>query len=273
MSVIPADFKMPNFDRADTWGKTSMGSDPYAPGAILRPTAGSIGPMYVEFAEVSEYVGAESEETGVETYRKKEVLHVKTDRFSTVPLAVGKPGVRQDKAVLEKSIEHISNLDGVSEEVKKATIATLRRSGVAAGAIRSELSQEQQRSLAPLYERFKEQKGSTDTHINQWQAVSDGDRAFLGSLGIFTIEQLYHTPEEKRHQFGPGGQELWERSQRFMKAKLKEQDNEDRRAELALIREERERMAKRENEMQEQMFKMQAQIAELSKGKAKSKEA
>ena len=264
---IPVDFKLPNFDRAETWGKTGFGSDPFSGGAILRPTAGSIGPMYVEFAVVNEYLGAESEELGVETYRQKEVLHVKTDRFSNVPLAVGRPGVKQDKKILEKSIQHISNMpcDSEAEEkLKKAAIATLMRTGTTSGAIKSELSLDQQRQLASLYERFKEQKGSTDTHINQWQAVSDGDRAFLGSLGIFTVEQLYHTPVERRNAFGPGGQELWERSERFMKAKKQDSDTEERKAEMAALREEREKQARRAQEMEEKMFKMQEQIAALT---------
>lgn len=269
--TVPSNFNMPDFSAPEKWGKTAHGSDPRAPGAILRPVGGSTGSLFVEFVEVRELQGAESEEKGEEVYAIKEVLHVKTDRFSMVPIAVGKAGVRQDKAVLAKSIAHIESVHSESEEeekLKKAAIAALNKHGVVSGFVRSELSPQMQRELAPLYERFKEQRGSTDASIYTWQAVNDADKGFLASLGIYTVEQLYHTPKERRAAFGPGGEELWERSERFMKAKQKALDTEERRAEMALIREEREAQAARIQAQEEKMLELQKQIAELT-GKKK----
>lgn len=275
MSGVPAGFKEPDYSKPETWGKTAAGGSPWQGGTILRPTAGSHGSMYVEFVEVRDLNGAESEEQGIEIYDKKEVLHVRTDKFSNVPIAVGKPGVKKDKAVLERQLKSLEELfsntpaeTADEERIRKAALAAMSKANTMSGVVRSEMSIEQKRALAPLYERFKEQKGSTDTHINTWQALNDGDRAFLGGLGIFTIEQLYHTPADRRNQFGPGGQELWERSERFMKAKQQAADTDERRAELALIRAEREQDAKEKAEMREQMFELQAQIAKLSEGKS-----
>lgn len=272
---VPAGFKEPNYNAPETWGKTAAGGSPWQGGTILRPTAGSHGSMYVEFVEVKDLNGALSEEQGIEVYDTKEVLHVRTDKFSNVPIAVGKPGIKKDKAVLERQLKSMEELfantpaeNENEERLRKAAIVAMTKAGAVSGFVRSEMSQEQQRALAPLYERFKEQKGSTDTHINTWQALNDGDRAFLSGLGIFTIEQLYHTPADRRNQFGPGGQELWERSERFMKAKQLAADTDERRAEMALIRAEREQDAKEKAEMKEQMFALQAQIAKLSEGKS-----
>lgn len=270
--MIPAEFKMPNFDQPESWGNWK-GVDPRAPGAILRPTAGALGPMKVEFAVVNEFLGEESEQLGIETYRAREVLHIQTDKFSNVPISVGKAGEKKDPAFLEKSIAHILSIDSLSdddEKIKKQVISNLRRTGVTKGAIRCEMSKKLQMDLAPLYKRFQEQKGSTDTHLNEWQAVTDQERGFLMSVGIYFVEQLYHTPEHQRSNLGPAGSEMWERSERFMKAKERASETDERRAEMAALREEREKQSRRAADLEEQMYKMAEKLAALEANQKKT---
>lgn len=128
----------------------------------------------------------------------------------------------------------------------------------------NELSPQQKIDLASLYERFKKQASSTETNVLEWDAVSDQERVHLGSLGCWTVEQLYNTPKEERYKFGPGGDDLWNRADRHMKAKGKDPASEQRK-ELDLVLEENKKLSARMKELEEKYFAEQMKRAEVEK--------
>lgn len=130
-----------------------------------------------------------------------------------------------------------------------------------------ELSKQQQIDLAPLYERFKKQADSLDTNIFDWEAITDQEKVHLGSVGCWTVEQLYHTPIDERYKFGPGGEDLWNRSERHMKTKGSTK-NEEQKRELALVLEENKKLSARMKELEEKYFSDQAKKAEEEKSDA-----
>jgi hypothetical protein len=264
MADLPAEFKKPIVNEQNASGQGSWGATQY--NGVMKAVGGSLQSMYAEFRVHREYNATVSEETGIEVEDPTEICLIKSDKFSIVPKRVGKPGKKiTDKLVIERLCDKVEAMDKIDEDQKEKVLKALRRSGIVRGKITSELSKKEEVALAPLYERFKNQKDSTDKSIFQWEAVSDMERGFLAQCGVFTVEQLYHTPPEMRHQFGPGGEDLWIRAERFMKAKdSRVSVPDDVREELAALRRERSEAAKREAAREADYFKMQEQLAALS---------
>lgn len=210
---------------------------------VMKPVYGNLGPLPTEFRIAEEYVASDSEYLGVEVTRKKVVALIHSDRFSKVPLAV--------------------EADNGEMRDREGNVVLDHRGKVVRKRIRSELSPSQARALAPLYERFKNQKDSTDTKIVDWQAAREDEKEFLASLGIWTVEQLREIPEHDRYKLGPDGNELWGRADRHFLSK-ESKKREAATEEMLAVLEANKAMKQQNDALQEQMYAMQAQIAEMA---------
>lgn len=191
-------------------------------GDVRRPVAGSMDEVFVEYRVHREYSPALSKLAGEEVQTEKEILLVQTDKFSRVPLAVGTPD----------------------------------------GKVACEIDPDIKLRTAELYERFKGRQGSKDTMVSEWEAVNDAEKTLLFNMGCFTVEQLNSTPKSELYRFGSAGPELWERSERHLNSKRKN-DPEEVRKEMALVLQEKERLARRNEEREREYLEMQKRLAEL----------
>lgn len=190
---------------------------------VLKPTAGSMGSLRAKFDIARIYSGKDSERMNKEVYKEVELCYIAADEFSDVPLRVGS----QD------------------------------------GRIACELSEAQLHDLAPLRERFLQQKDSTDTMIFDWEALSDSEKVRLGKSGIWSVEQIFNLPAEQRFRLGPGADDLYQRAERHMVTK-KENSPDEAKKELELLREQRERDARRMADLEAKMFEL-AQLQQATK--------
>ena len=204
---------------------------------VLKPVFGSLDNLHCEFRVHQEHHEGDSRKAGKEVKREKEVLLVQTDRFSRVPLAVGSAGHYE-----------------VDKDGKEVLV----------GFVASEMTQEMQMKTAELYERFRSQKASTDTLIFDWEAISDMEKGLLAQSGIYTVEQLFATPEHQRFKLGPAHKDLWERAARHVKSK-KENDVNETKREMELVLEENRRIREKQEETERRYFEMQSKIAEMEK--------
>lgn len=212
---------------AKSFAKTAYGD-------VLKPVFGNVDSLPAEFKVVKVYSASDSEYQGVEVEQEVEVCVIHSDKFSKVPLRVAKDlGTKLDK-------------NGVPYKAR----------------IRSELSRQQEQKLAPLYERFKKQKDSTDTNICDWQAAGDDEKAFLASLGIWTVEQLNAMPEYERYRLGPSGDELWKRSERHMCTK-EGRKRETATEEMLMVLEENKSIKQQMREQEQRMYEMQQKQEQL----------
>lgn len=214
---------------------------------VMRPTYGRLGMLPAVFKVEKVYSAADSIEAGREIERSVEICEIHVDKFSKVPLRVA-----NTTAKVDESGNPILDQHGKPVLMK----------------VRSELTREQEIKLAPLYEQFKKQKDSTETNIATWQAINDHERYLLTQVGIWSVEQLNAMPQYERYRLGPAGEELWERSERHRVAKEGNKQKEATEEMLRVLEEnKREREARRN--LEEQMYRMQEQLAELTAGKKK----
>lgn len=195
---------LPEFVRPTDYLKTEHAE-------VLRPVFGSIGAQHVRFEVAQEYSGADSLAANREVRRPVEVCLIQNDRFSTAALRVGRP----------------------PDPSKPGDIG-----------ITSELSHEQQVVLAPVYERFKTQRESSETDIVGWDVVTDMERRLLVKQGIWTVEQLASFSDQDLFRLGPGGKDLRERAKRHVTTK-QEAAAPDYSAELEQLRSEKSELAER----------------------------
>lgn len=114
----------------------------------------------------------------------------------------------------------------------------------------NELTHQQKMALAPLYERFKEGKDSTDTNILNWGAASNEEKAHLGNIGVWTVEQIAAFADHELTRLGPDGKDLRRRARLHVKAKSPEVD--ERKKELDELRALVEAQAEQIKELKEQ---------------------
>lgn len=117
-----------------------------------------------------------------------------------------------------------------------------------------DLSREQRVLFADLYERFKQGKESVGTHVNDWNAISDGDKALLVHCHIYTVEQLADLTPENMHRLGPAGKELQEKAQRHTRSKGETYKAAELIKEMQLLRDELESIKAGQQQKQEDYF-------------------
>lgn len=119
-----------------------------------------------------------------------------------------------------------------------------------------------------LYERFKSQKDSTDTPVEVWDAISEWEKVQLIQSGILTVEQITAYQDHELYKLGPGGKDLRERAKWHVNAKNPAQDNKQ---EMLLVIEENRKNAERLKQMEDELIKMQAALAEKEQTKRRGK--
>lgn len=134
----------------------------------------------------------------------------------------------------------------------------------------SELSTKEQIALAPIYERFKTQSESNETSIFEWEAATQMEKAHLGQMGIWSVEQLAAMPEHERYRLGPGGADLHARSERHMATK-KEDSQEEQKKEMALVMEENKKLSERLKALEERELQRHQEIAKSEEGPKKKR--
>jgi hypothetical protein len=202
---------------------------------VLKPVFGSIGAQHVRFEVAEEYSGADSLAANREVRRPVEVCLIQNDRFCTVPLRVGRP----------------------PDPSKPGD-----------PGITSELSHEQQVVLAPVYERFKTQRESTETDIVGWDVITDMERRLLVKHGIWTVEQLAAFTDQDLFRLGPGGQDLRERAKRHVLTKT-EAKAPDYSAELEQLRMEKSELAERLARLEAAHWEREGEKGKAPKNKAR----
>lgn len=186
----------------------SVGQTTNTPG-IMKAVSGAIGTQVARFYTHKVYDALASEREGAEIYSERVMLGVKNDRFTEVALVAEGPSDRGDR-------------DG--------NIVPLR----------PELNSAQTMATAELYERFKRQQSSTDTPIDNWDAITDGEKAQMRMVDVLFVDQLARFSDDQLYRLGPGAKRLRELAQRHVAGKEKSK-SEDLGAEMALILEERKR--------------------------------
>ncbi len=132
----------------------------------------------------------------------------------------------------------------------------------------SDLSPEQEMQLAELRERFRKQQSSSDTPVDQWEALNEGEAKQLRLLKIEFVEQIAAFKDHELYKLGSQGKSLRERAIRHITAK-KGHDPEQRKAEMQLVVEENKRQAERMKELEERLLQVELEKAEAEKETAK----
>lgn len=130
-----------------------------------------------------------------------------------------------------------------------------------------DLSAKQKVELAPIYERFRTQKESDETAVTEWDAVTDLEKGFLMTAGVYTVEQLGKFEDTELHRLGPGGTDLRLRARRHMRTKedAKPKAADELKNEIALLRAEKEDQNARMKALEEKFFKQEAEKAAAKK--------
>lgn len=130
----------------------------------------------------------------------------------------------------------------------------------------NELSPKQKIELSQMYERFKSQKDSSDTSVLDWDALTYDEKAFLGSAGIWTVEQLHSLGEHEQYKLGPAYADLKERAKRHIDSKPGSKVAE-RKREMELLMEEKRKDRERIKELEDRLFRLEETKAAAGKKK------
>lgn len=90
-----------------------------------------------------------------------------------------------------------------------------------------ELNPMERVELQPIYDRFKEQRDSSDTAIVDWQAISESERLLLMAQGFHSVEQIVALPVEQHYKLGHGAEDLYGRARQHMAAKMEKRNTSD----------------------------------------------
>lgn len=156
-----------------------------------------------------------------------EIILIKTDKFSTVPLRA-------------------SNLSDPT------------------APFNCELSREQQIALAELRERFRKNEHGCDMPIANWDCLNVSEQMHLINMGVLYVEQLAAYQDNEIYKLGNGGAELVKRAKRFVEAKQPNKQ-EDFERQMQEILNARSAEKARADEAERRYFEQQQEIAELKK--------
>ena len=208
-----------------------------------KPTAEAVaGPMGVMSAEVVRHREFNAEKTrqieqeGLpgEMCDEIELIKIRVDKFTTVPL-------RGSNLTNPKAKFH------------------------------NELSIEQQTQLADLRERFRKNEHGSDTPIPMWEALTPGEQYQLMAAGVHYVEQLANYKEHEIYRLGNGGEDLVKRAQRHISGK-KPNREEDFARQMSAIIEARQADAAKAEEREKRYLEQEAKIAAMEKALAAKEE-
>jgi hypothetical protein len=130
-----------------------------------------------------------------------------------------------------------------------------------------DMSDKQKYSTQRLYERFKSQQETDETPLESWEAISEWEKVQLLQSGILTVDQITAFQDHELFKLGPGGKDLREKARWHINSKNPTQDSKQ---EMLMVIEENRKQAERMKQMEDELYKLQAQVA--SKGKKKTVE-
>lgn len=207
--------------------------DTGSPG-VKKAVYGSSGPIYFEIGEHLEYNAAKSKAAKKEIYDAQEVVTFVPDRFSRVVKKFGKTDTEGNVIIA------------------------------------SELSDLQQMEVSPHYERFKTQQDSPETLITNWAALSANEKVHLQNMGVWTVEQMMKLPEYDTFKLGPNRLDILERGRQHLETKRGPSQIADRKADMDMMRELKEEMAKIRAENEQLCLNKEVKRLTASKIKPKS---
>lgn len=171
---------------------TSLGGNVLKAMPSAEAIAGAMGTMTAEIKRHKEYNDAKTRLLGDlpgEMCDDIELVLIKTDKFTTVPLRA-------------------SNLTDPKAKFY------------------CELSIAQQTQLADLREKFRKNEHGSDTPIGMWPALNAAEKHQLTSMGVLYVEQLAAYQDHEHYKLGNGGSELVKRAQRHIGSKLPNKQEE-----------------------------------------------
>lgn len=135
-----------------------------------------------------------------------------------------------------------------------------------------DMNQAQRFATGPLYQRFKEQKDSTDTNIEDWDQIDEGTKMTLIRAGFLTVEQIAAHGDHESHKLGLDGHVVLKKARRTIAGKEAEQkakessELREARDEMLKIVEENKRLKEEMEKAKEEYFARQAAIGKTEKG-------
>lgn len=226
MAGLPEGFIMPTLGAA--LGGSVLKAFPTA-----EVIAGAVGTMSAEIKRHREFNAKRTQELidanlPGEMSDNIELVLIKADKFTTVPLRA-------------------SNLDNPKVPFY------------------NELSIEQQTQLAELRERFRKNEHGGDTPIAMWDALSVGEQMQLVNMGVMYVEQLAAYKDHEYYKLGNGGAELVKRAQRHIEAKTPNKQEEFEKN-MAVLLEAKTAERERADAAEKAMFALQERLAALESG-------
>lgn len=128
-----------------------------------------------------------------------------------------------------------------------------------------DMTDRQKFSTQKLYERFKTQQETDETPLETWDAISEREKVQLIQSGILTVDQIAAYQDHELYKLGPGGKDLRTKATWHVNAKNPVQDQKQ---EMLMVIEENKRQADRMKQMEEELYKLQMQLASKSKKKS-----
>lgn len=198
---------------------------------VMKASGGAVGTQAVKFHEVKTFNAGESDRLNLEAYSKVIVCEITNDKYTKVPLIVEGGDDRKDKT---------------------GKVVPLK----------CMLTRQQQIATAPIYERFKSQKDSTDTPIEQWDAVQDSEKLNLAMIGVLFVEQLASFNDVELYKLGAGGKEIRDLALRHVRGKQGPSESEKFGSEMQALMEARKEETGRRQALEERLLQMEVLLAE-----------
>ena len=225
------------------------------PEGFIEPTLGvSLGGHVMKATPSAEAIAGAMGTMTAEVVRHREFNSKKTNEL----ILLNQPGEMTDEIELVKI------------KADKFTTVPLRASNLTdpKAPFHCELSIEQQTALAPLRERFRKNENATDTPIVQWEALNAGEQVQMMAAGVLYVEQLAAYQEHEYYKLGNGGAELVKRAQRHTGSKVpnKQEEFESKMNEIIAARAEE---TVRANEAEKKYLELQQRLAALESDKPK----
>jgi len=160
--------------------------------------------------------------------------------------------------------EMTDEIELVKIKADKFTTVPLRASNLSDPKARfhNELSIEQQMQLAELRERFRKNEHGSDTPIAMWDALSVGEQMQLVNFGVMYVEQLAAFPEHEYYKLGNGGAELVKRAQRHVGGKVPSKQEEFEKS-MSIVMQARAEDKARADAAEAKYFALQERLAAL----------
>lgn len=198
---------------------------------VMKATGGAVGSQAVNFKELRVFNAGDSDRLNLESYSKLTICEITNDKYTKVPLIVEGGEDR-----IDKNGKHVP--------------------------MKCMLTRAQQIATAPIYERYKSQKGTTDTPIEMWDVIQDSEKLNLAMIGVLFVEQLASFSDVELYKLGVGGTNLRDLARRHVKGKERPHASEDFGKEMASLIEARQEESRKREALEARLLEMEVLLAE-----------